>query len=204
MSSSGALFDMDKVLDISKNVNSRMTAEEVFDDVEKWAEEYDPEFASELKAAPDYAKEILAIGRGGKKPRKDIAVWSGVKDYMGFFYDKYFVPAHSLPENISAEDAVVILEKYPEIYDENDEQDVWFNKIKELASSLGYAADMKEYKKNPENFKGSVADIAMILRIAVTGKTVSPDTYAVMKILGAKKVDERINAACKSISEGGK
>ena len=123
---------------------------------------------------------------------------------MGFFYDKYFVPAHSLPENISAEDAVVILEKYPEIYDENDEQDVWFNKIKELASSLGYAADMKEYKKNPENFKGSVADIAMVLRIAVTGKTVSPDTYAVMKILGAKKVDERIKAACKSISEGGK
>lgn len=204
MSSSGALFDMDKVLDISKNVISRMTAEEVFDDVEKWAEEYDPEFASELKAAPDYAKEILAIGRGGKKPRKDIAVWSGVRDYMGFFYDKYFVPAKSLPENISAEDAVAVLEKYPGIYDENDEQDVWFNKIKELASSLGYAADMKEYKKNPENFKGSVADIAMILRIAVTGKTVSPDTYAVMKILGAKKVTERINAACKSISEGGK
>ena len=204
MSSSGALFDMDKVIDISKNVISRMTAEEVFDEVEKWAEEYDSEFADTLKANPDYAKEILAIGRGGKKPRKDIAVWSGVKDYMGFFYDKYFVPAKSLPENVSAEDAVAVLEKYPEIYDENDEQDVWFNKIKDLASSLGYAADMKEYKKNPENFKGNVADIAMILRIAVTGKTVSPDTYAVMKILGAKKVDERINAACKSISEGGK
>ena len=195
---------MDKVLDISKNVISRMTAEEVFDEVEKWAEEYDAEFADALKANPGYAKEILAIGRGGKKPRKDIAVWSGVKDYMGFFYDKYFVPAQSLPENISAEDAVSVLEKYPTVYDENDEQDVWFNKIKELASSLGYAADMKEYKKNPENFKGSVADIAMILRIAVTGKTVSPDTYAVMKILGAKKVDERIKAACKSISEGGK
>lgn len=198
MSSSGALFDMDKVVDISKNVISRMSAEEVYDAVVEWAETYDAEFAAELKADPDYSKAILAIGRGGKKPRKDIAVWSGVKDYMGFFFDRYFTVPTSFPENIPSEDVKAVLERYPEIFDENDEQNVWFDKIKALAETLGYASDMKAYKKDPESFKGSVADIAMILRIAVTGKTVSPDTYAVMKILGKDKVISRI----KSVSEG--
>lgn len=198
MSSSGALFDMDKVVDISKNVISRMSAEEVYDAVVEWAETYDAEFAAELKADPDYSKAILAIGRGGKKPRKDIAVWSGVKDYMGFFFDRYFTVPTSFPENIPSEDVKAVLERYPEIFDENDEQNVWFDKIKALAETLGYASDMKAYKKDPESFKGSVADIAMILRIAVTGKTVSPDTYAVMKILGRDKVISRI----KSVSEG--
>lgn len=195
MNSSGAVFDMDKLLDISKNVISRMTAEEVYSEVAEWAEKYDPDFCRVFTADPEYTKSILSIGRGGKKPRKDFALWSEVKDYMGFFFDEYFVRAESLPENIQPEDAVKVLEKYPEIYDEADDQNAWFDKIKELAKEVGYAPEMKEYKQNPEQYKGSVADAAMILRLAVTGKTMSPDTYAVMQILGKEKVLSRIAGA---------
>ena len=185
MSSSGALFDMDKLIDVSKNVISKMDAETVYEKVSEWTKQYDPEFYLYFTANPDYTKEILSIGRGGKKPRKDIAVWSGVKEYMGFFFDKYFVPAESFPENLAKEDIVAVLSKYVSIFDPVDDQNTWFDKIKVLAGDLGFASEMKDYKQNPDAYKGSVADIAMILRIAVTGKTMSPDTYSVMRILGA-------------------
>lgn len=202
MSSSGALFDMDKLIDISKNVISVMSAEEVYENVASWAEVYDNDFFKVFTLNPEYTKNILSIGRGGKKPRKDIAVWSKVKDYMGFFYDEYFVPARYLPENIEEKDAVSVLKKYPEIFDISDDQNVWFDKIKNLASELGFASDMKDYKANPDKYKGSVADVAMILRLAITGKTMSPDTYAVMQILGKEKVLNRISTALEIISEG--
>lgn len=202
MSSSGALFDMDKLIDISKNVISVMSADEVYNGVASWAEEYDGEFYKVFTENPEYTKEILAIGRGGKKPRKDISLWSKVKDYMGFFYDEYFVGSKSLPENINKTDAVRILDEYRSIFDISDDQNVWFDKIKDLASKHGFASDMKDYKQNPENYKGSVADVAMILRLAVTGKTMSPDTYAVMKILGEEKVLSRIKSAAEEFSKG--
>ncbi len=202
MSSSGALFDMDKLIDVSKNVISKMDAETVYEKVSEWTKQYDPEFYLSFTANPDYTKEILSIGRGGKKPRKDIAVWSGVKEYMGFFFDKYFVPAESFPENLAKEDIVAVLSKYVSIFDPVDDQNTWFDKIKVLAGDLGFASEMKDYKQNPDAYKGSVADIAMILRIAVTGKTMSPDTYSVMRILGAEKVVSRILAALDIVRKG--
>lgn len=202
MSSSGALFDMDKLIDVSKNVISKMNAETVYEKVSEWTKQYDPEFYLSFTANPDYTKEILSIGRGGKKPRKDIALWSGVKEYMGFFFDKYFVPAESFPENLAKEDIVAVLSKYVSIFDPVDDQNTWFDKIKVLAGDLGFASEMKDYKQNPDAYKGSVADIAMILRIAVTGKTMSPDTYSVMRILGAEKVISRIFAALDIVRKG--
>lgn len=202
MSSSGALFDMDKLIDVSKNVISKMDAETVYEKVSEWTKQYDPEFYLSFTAKPDYTKEILSIGRGGKKPRKDIALWSGVKEYMGFFFDKYFVPAESFPENLAKEDIVAVLSKYVSIFDPVDDQNTWFDKIKVLAGDLGFASEMKDYKQNPDAYKGSVADIAMILRIAVTGKTMSPDTYSVMRILGAEKVVSRILAALDIVRKG--
>lgn len=202
MSSSGALFDMDKLIDVSKNVISKMDAETVYEKVSEWTKQYDPEFYLSFTANPDYTKEILSIGRGGKKPRKDIAVWSGVKEYMGFFFDKYFVPAESFPENLAKEDIVAVLSKYVSIFDPVDDQNTWFDKIKVLAGDLGFASEMKDYKQNPDAYKGSVADIAMILRIAVTGKTMSPDTYSVMRILGEEKVISRIFAALDIVRKG--
>lgn len=195
MSVSGALFDIQKLCDVCKDVVSRMTADEVYENVTAWAKERDTEFFSLLAGDRDYAVKILDIGRGGKKPRKDFGLWSEVKDYMGFFYDELFNPVRVYPQNLAKEDIKTVLTKYPRIFDENDDQQAWFDKLKKLAAEEGFASDMKDYKLNPGAYRGSVGDIAMILRVAVTGRQTSPDTYCVMNILGREKVMARLAAA---------
>ncbi len=199
MSVSGCLFDLDKLTDVSKNTISRMTAEEVYDYVYKWASEYDKDFADTLSSDKDYAIKILSIGRGGNKPRKDIAVWSDVKPYMSLFYDKYFEVIDEYPDNFDKADIKNTINEYIEVYDQNDSQDEWFNKIKAIAEKLGFAPETKLYKKNPEQYKGHVGDISMFLRIAVTGKMNSPDMFAVMQILGKDKVIQRLKAMADKI-----
>ena len=199
MSASGCLFDFDKLNDVSKNVISRMSADKVYDKALKWAEEFDPEFAGELSKDPEYTKAILAIGRGGKKPRKDITVWSGVKDYIGFFYDKYFVIENEIDDAFSSDDVKSCLSDFLATYDPADDQDTWFNKIKDVAAKNGFSPDVKAYKAEPEKFKGHVGDVSMFLRVCVTGKLNSPDMYAVMSILGEDKVRARISAMIERI-----
>lgn len=194
MSVSGCLFDFGKLNDVSRNILSRMTAEQVYDGLTGWAAEFDPEFAAELTRDPEYTKSILAIGRGGKKPRKDLAVWSDAKPYMGFFYDRYFAVTDSIPDSFSREDVNAVLTGFLDSYDEGDDMNVWFEKIKRIAAALGYAADMKEYKADPQAFKGSVADVSMFIRVAVTGKMNSPDLYTVMHILGKERTEARLRA----------
>ena len=194
MSVSGCLFDFGKLNDVSRNILSRMTAEQVYEGLTGWAAEFDPEFAAELTRDPEYTKSILAIGRGGKKPRKDLAVWSDAKPYMGFFYDRYFAVTDSIPDSFSREDVKAVLAGFLDSYDESDDMNVWFEKIKKIAASLGYAADMKEYKADPQAFKGSVADVSMFIRVAVTGKMNSPDLYTVMHILGKERTEARLRA----------
>lgn len=194
MSVSGCLFDFGKLNDVSRNILSRMTAEQVYDGLTGWAAEFDPEFAAELTRDPEYTKSILAIGRGGKKPRKDLAVWSDAKPYMGFFYDRYFAVTDSIPDSFSREDVNAVLAGFLDSYDEGDDMNVWFEKIKRIAAALGYAADMKEYKADPQAFKGSVADVSMFIRVAVTGKMNSPDLYTVMHILGKERTEARLRA----------
>ncbi len=194
MSVSGCLFDFDKLNDVSKNVISRMSAEDVYEKLSVWAAEFDADFAEALTADPDMAKKILAIGRGGKKPRKDLATWVDAKPYMGFFYDKFFMMEDGYP----AFDKDVIkatLEKFLETYSYTDEMNVWFDKIKAIAESLGFASDMKAYKAAPESFKGNVADISAFIRVAVTGKQNAPDLYTVMQIIGEDKTRARIQNA---------
>ncbi|MBQ7124881.1 MAG: glutamate--tRNA ligase [Clostridia bacterium] len=192
MSVSGCLFDFDKLNDVSRNVLCRMSADEVYDKLTVWAEEFDSEFYNEITKDPKFTKEILAIGRGGKKPRKDLTVWTDAKPYMGFFYEKFFQIVDNYPDNFAKEDIKAVLTKFLESYDENDDMNTWFDKIKGIASSLGFAADMKEYKANPDAFKGSVADVSMFIRVAVTGKKNSPDLYTVMQILGKETTVKRI------------
>lgn len=194
MSVSGCLFDFGKLNDVSRNILSGMTAEQVYDGLTGWAAEFDPEFAAELTRDPEYTKSILAIGRGGKKPRKDLAVWSDAKPYMGFFYDRYFAVTDSIPDSFSREDVNAVLTGFLDSYDEGDDMNVWFEKIKRIAAALGYAADMKEYKADPQAFKGSVADVSMFIRVAVTGKMNSPDLYTVMHILGKERTEARLRA----------
>lgn len=193
MSVSGCLFDFNKLGDVSKNIISRMTADEVYEKLLAWAKNFDPAFAEALSDA-DYAKKILAIGRGGKKPRKDLATWVDAKPYMGFFYDNYYALVDSYPTGFANEDIKTALVKFLETYDAADEMNVWFDKIKKIADELGFASDMKAYKADPSAFKGSVADISAFIRVAVTGKQNAPDLYTVMQILGEARTRARIEA----------
>ena len=199
MSSSGCLFDIVKLGDVSKNVISRMTADQVYNGLYGWAKEFDAEFAEQLDADPDFAKAIISIGRGGKKPRKDYGTWVDLKAYMELFYDKYFAVIDAYPETASTEDIKTTLTKYLEIFNIGDDQNTWFDKIKSIADELGYASDMKAYKADPTAFRGSVADVSMFLRVAVTGKLNSPDMFTVMQILGEDRVRARINQMINSL-----
>ena len=194
MSPSGCLFDFQKLGDVSKNVLSRMTAEEVYDRVVAWSAEYDTELNAVLTADPAYAKSILAIGRGGKKPRKDFTVWTDVKPYLDFFYDDLFAIKDTFPEGTDMADVKATIEAFKATYDPADEMTVWFDKVKAIAADLGYAADMKAYKADPTAFKGSVADISGFLRLAVTGKLNAPDLYTVMQLLGQERVFARLDS----------
>ena len=192
MSTSGCLFDFAKLNDVSKNVISRMTADKVYELSSEWAKDFDPELYDEISANPEYTKAIFAIGRGGKKPRKDLSVWKDVRGYVDFFFDKLFEIKDAYPDNFAKNDIKLALEEFVKTFDVSDDMNAWFDKIKDIADMLGYASDMKAYKLNPEAYKGNVSDISMFIRIAVTGKLNSPDMYSVMQILGYEKVVARI------------
>lgn len=194
MSVSGCLFDFSKLNDVSKNVISRMSADEVYGQVTDWALTNDPSFGNLLQKYPETAKAAFAIGRGGKKPRKDLATWADAKGYMGFFFDELFRIEDAYEDRFAKSDIQAALSAFLQTYDPADEMNVWFDKIKAVAEKIGYASDMKEYKANPDAFPGNVADVSMFLRVAVTGKLNSPDMYAVMQILGADRVKNRVQA----------
>ena len=199
MSVSGSLFDMDKLHDVSKNVISRMSAEDVYDSVAKWSADNDPEFHALFVRDPEMTKQFLAIGRGGKKPRKDLALWSETKAYMDFMFDELFQPDYSgMPERAKA-DAKAILTEYQDVYDAQDEMTVWFDKVKALAERHGFAPETKLYKKNPEQYKGPVGDISMVLRVAICGRTNAPDLYSVMQLMPTEKIKARLAAACEAL-----
>ncbi len=187
----GSLFDYAKLVDVSKNVISRMDAASVYEQLLAWAKEFDEPFAQKLEADPAYAQRILAIGRGGKKPRKDLATWKDAKPYMGFFYDEYleqpvFDPAFD--KDLIAD----VLKRFLAVYDPSDDSGVWFDKVKAITEAIGFTTDMKAYKADPSAFPGTVADVSTFLRQAVTGKTNSPDLYTVMQILGKEASLARI------------
>ena len=194
----GGLFDFAKLIDVSKNVISRMDAEKVYELLLEWAQEFDADFGEKLAADPAFAKQILAIGRGGKKPRKDIAVWKEAKPYMGFFYDDY-LEAPVFDEKFSAETVKTALTKFLEKFDIADDSNVWFEKVKTITEEMGFTSDMKAYKADPTAFPGTVADISTFVRQAVTGKTNSPDLYTVMQILGYDRTVARIRAVMETL-----
>ena len=199
MNPAGSLFDAAKLRDVSKNVISRMSTEEIYTEVTDWAKDYDEALYTHLTADPAYTKQILAIGRGGKKPRKDFAVLADVKPYLDFFFDDWFAVTDEYPAQFDKQDIVAALTGFLATYDEADDMTVWFDKIKALADTLGFASDMKAYKESPDAYKGNVADISMFLRVAVTGRQNAPDMYAVMHILGLARVKARIAAMIETL-----
>lgn len=199
MSVSGALFDMVKLLDVSKNVISKYSAERVYNEASKWAEKYDSEL-TEMLDDKDYTLKVLGIERGNSKPRKDISKWSDLKDNIIYMYDdKFDEISEYLFGTISDENEVskivkLYVEKY---YDESDDKQTWFNKIKDLAEELGYAREVKEYKQEPEKWPGHVGDISTVLRVVLTKRQNTPDLYEIMKVLGKDRVVERFNKLVK-------
>ena len=199
MSVSGALFDMVKLLDIGKTVISKMTAEAVYEKALEWAKEYDSELEALLQDK-EYALKVFGIERGNKKPRKDIAKWSDVKENIDYMYDSEFYnkvqeypyqPAISDKEDISK-----ILDLYIEkYYDENDNKQAWFDKIKALAVEMGYAGEVKEFKANPGMYKAHVGDVSTVLRVALTSRTNTPDMYEIMQVLGKDRIAKRFEVA---------
>ena len=198
MSVSGALFDMVKLLDIGKTVISRMTAEEVYENSFKWAQEYDEELEKILEDK-DYALKVFGIERGNKKPRKDISKWSDVKYNIEYMYDNiFFNKDMEYPYQVinDKEDINKILKLYiDKYYNENDDKQAWFDRIKELAGELGYAKEVKEYKANPDAYKAHVGDVSTVLRVALTGRTNTPDMYEIMQVIGKDSVTKRLEKA---------
>ena len=199
MNPAGSLFDYAKLCDVSKNVISRMSAEEVYTLLTEWTAEFDKEFNKDLIGDKDYAIRILSIGRGGKKPRKDITVWKDAKSYMGLFYDEYYSVTDAYPENFEKADIKAILEEYVATYTEFTDNLQWFEHMKSVAEKNGFSPDTKAYKADPQNYKGHVGDVSTFVRIALTGKMNSPDLFEIMNILGKEKVLERLVAQIKTL-----
>lgn len=193
MSESGALFDMEKLLNISKNYLSKITAEKFYEELYDWANVYDKNSLSDLENYKDIIIATLNIERNTEKPRKDYGMYSEVLPNISYMYGEFKPENYEWQKITDMEEIREILNTYIEnYYDEDDTEEVWFNKMKRLCDSLGYASNMKEYKKNPENFKGNVADVSTVIRVALTGKSRTPNLYDIMKILGIDEIKTRI------------
>ena len=193
MSASGALFDLDKLDNISKNYMSHLTKEEVYEGVLRWSQKYDTEFYTLLTKYKDYSMAIYNIEREQKKPRKDYTYYSEIKEKTWYMYDEYFATSNPDFLEYDLQEVKTILTTYKSIYNEGDTQEEWFNHIKEMCEELGYATNMKEYKIDPTPYKGSVVDVTNILRIALTTLTTTPDLYSIMQILGKEKIFARFD-----------
>ena len=199
MSVSGALFDSDKLNDVSKTVISKFDSGTVYNRLTDWAKEFDPEFYEILTENPDYTRAMLSIDRDVPKPRKDIAKWSEAKEYFSYFFDKLYTPDFTLPENIAPTDAAEFLKKYKSVYNSSDDRQQWFDKIKQIAPEIGFASETKQYKADPQSFKGHAGDLSTVLRIAVTGRRNTPDLCSIMQVLGYETCISRIDAAINSL-----
>lgn len=191
MSSSGALFDLNKLNDVSKEVLLRIPADRLYDFLRSWAEEFRPELLP-VFADRGYMEKILDIGRHDQKPRKDLMYASQIMDFIGYFYDSLFKREAAFPQEVPAGDLPLILGRYLETYDHGDDQQAWFSKIREIAADLGYAARPKDYRKSPDSYKGHVGHVSTVIRIALMGRATSPDLWTIQQIMGEEMVRRRI------------
>ena len=191
MSVSGALFDMVKLFDVSKNVISRYDAQTVYDHGYEWASKHDEEL-KKLLDQKEYALKVIGIERGNAKPRRDLAKWSDLKDNIIYMFED---PTEYDYDKITGEDAKQVIEEYMKVYDLNDDKQTWFDKMKDVAEKCGCAREVKDYKANPDNYKGHVGDVSTVIRVALTGRRNTPDLYEIMEVLGNDKVQARLETA---------
>lgn len=195
MSQSGALFDKDKLHNICKNELAKLSEEEMYDFLYDWAAENEPEKAKVWFADREKMLAILRLymGIGMKRRRKDFIYAKQIFELIGYFFE----------ENNDAEEfkfdkdtVKEILKEYLAGYDHNDDNSAWFDKLKKVADNLSFASDMKAYKANPENYKGSISDIAEVVRIAVTGRANTPDLWTIIHIIGEDAMKAKIERLC--------
>ncbi len=199
MATSGALFDMVKLEDVSKETLVRLDEATIADFVIAWAEKYQPDVASVIAPQRDDFVKLLAIGRDGKKPRKDLMNAEQIVQFTKYFFDEWFTQEDALPENIPAEEAAAILEDYLATYDHSDDNETWFGKIRTITEERGYAVRPKDYKKNPDAYKGHVGDVSTVVRLAITGRRNSPDIWAIQQVLGEEKTIARVKRMIASL-----
>ena len=192
MSNSGALFDLDKLNNICKDILLKIPAEEIYEFLLSWANEYKKEAYELLSSNKDQVIKLLSVGREGKNPRKDLMYCGQIFDFISYYFDEYFKILDAYPENISEEEAKRLLQAYLNSYDHSDDQSRWFEKIRSIATEGGYAARPKDYKKNPDMYKGHVGDVSTIIRIALMGRASSPDLWELQQIMGEEKIRRRI------------
>ena len=197
MSNSGALFDLEKLNNISKDILLKIPAEEIYEFLLSWANEYKADAANLILSNKDEAINLLSVGREGQKPRKDLIYCEQIFEFISYYFDKYFKITDAYPENINEEEAKKLLNAYLSTYEHSDDQSLWFEKIRTIASENGYAAKPKDYKKNPEMYKGHVGDVSTVIRIAIVGRASSPDVWELQQIMGEEKVRGRIEKAIK-------
>ena len=186
--SNNPMFDFVKLADVSKNYISHLTADEVYSMLVEWAKSFDVDFCKTLTENADFSKAVLNIDRDVPKPRKDISKWSEVKSYYDYMF--YGIKTYEL-DGLDKKKFKEIIAAYKDIYSEEDDKETWFNKIKAMAESLGYATNNKDYKLNPDAYKGNVADVCTYIRLALTGRKNSPDIYSIARVLGAREVNRR-------------
>ena len=191
MSNSGALFDLDKLNDVSKDVMLRIPAKKIIAFLKSWADEFKPE-AKTIFADEDYLEKIIDLGRNDAKPRKDLVYAEQILDFISYFFDDLYKPEEGFPEEVPSEDVPKILEKYLETYSHSDDQSQWFDKIREIATELGYAAKPKDFKKEPDKYKGHVGHVSTVIRVALMGRSQSPDVHSIQQILGEDRTRNRI------------
>jgi len=193
MSNSGALFDLTKLNDISKEAVAAMSAEAVYEGLLTWSRRYDPAFAALLAQDRVYALAALSIGKGGERPRKDLIAWKQAADFLSFFYDQRFRREDAFPLEPSARQK--ILSRYLELVDFSDDNDAWFAKVKQICEEQNYALQPKKYRNNPELYRGSIVEVSNTIRVAMTGRQNSPDLWQISQALGEERSRRRLRAA---------
>ncbi len=197
MGNAGVLFDLNKLNNISKEIIASKDAEFIYNEFLAWARKYDEDFAKILVSQKDLAIGAINVGRNGEKPRYDIVTWKQAREFLSFYFDETFKQEDSFPEHVDVTTRNTILKEYIKSFDMKDDPDAWFGKVREITEKLGFATRPKDFKKNPEMYKGSVVDVSNIIRVAMTGRTNSPDLWEINQLLGEDKVKERILGAIK-------
>lgn len=192
MSNSGALFDMMKFDSVSQETLLRMPVSEIYDKMSAWLAEYDPDFGKLFTTDRAFSERIIGVGRDGARPRKDLTNWKQARQFLSFYFDETFVREDDFPELVSDSDRAEILKRYLDTYDHTDDNSAWFQKVREIAADMNYAVKPKDYKKNPDQYKGSITDVSNVIRVAVVGRTNSPDLWEICHIIGEDAMRSRI------------